>query len=579
MSDVASAPTGAAPPERTREHRGAGSRPSPVARSGPTSDDVNSASDPHRKAAPEAQPGSSVTTAGTLLAGRYRLRTRVGTDTAAGAEFWRAEDTVLQRDVGVTVLRRLATDAAPGDPHDDPTGATRAGEMIVRALRFGSFEHDGCARLLDVLAPEGSRIPDDVLGAAVTEWVSGRSLAEMVADGMIRPLAAARAVAPLAAAAEAAHRHGLVLGCDHPQRVRITPDGRAQLAFVLPRPDVTAADDVRGLGAILYTLLTAKWPLSRTDAASAGLAPAEHAPRGGFVTPSRVRPGVPLELDTLVQGTLGDPSEFGHVRTAAAVRTLLNDVVAEDDRIALFPPAHDGLPSSPGDVWQDDTQKPPPPDPKRRRKLAIGVGALGAASLVVLGYLGLQLNSAFSQSGRPAIVVSGTTTPAPAPSPAGDAPAPQQPPAPAGGGPAVAAGVEVYDRSGDRDNNGRVSRVIDGNPDSGWNTFTYKQQFPALKPGVGIMVSFASAVQLSELTIDSPSPGTVVQVRSAPSAEAEFPDTTQLAEVTLGSGATPVSLAGSQPVTHLLVWITKLGGDSGQNRTEINELQFQRAGG
>ena len=90
--------------------------------------------------------------------------------------------------------------------------------------------------------------------------------------------------------------------------------------------------------------------------------------------------------------------------------------------------------------------------------------------------------------------------------------------------------------------------MIDGNPASGWNTFTYKQQFPALKPGVGIMVSFASAVQLSELTIDSASPGTVVQVRSAPTAEAEFPDTTQLAEVTLGQGPTPVSLAGSQPV-------------------------------
>ena len=35
---------------------------------------------------------------------------------------------------------------------------------------------------------------------------------------------------------------GLVLGCDHPQRIRITPDGRAQLCFVLPRPEVAPAD-------------------------------------------------------------------------------------------------------------------------------------------------------------------------------------------------------------------------------------------------------------------------------------------------------------------------------------------------
>jgi len=57
-----------------------------------------------------------------------------------------------------------------------------------------------------------------VLGAAVAEWVPGLSLAEAVADGMLKPLAAARALQPLAAAAEAAHRHGHVLGCDHPQR-------------------------------------------------------------------------------------------------------------------------------------------------------------------------------------------------------------------------------------------------------------------------------------------------------------------------------------------------------------------------
>jgi hypothetical protein len=519
-----------------------------------------------------------VTAAGTLLAGRYRLHTRVGSDTAAGAEFWRAEDTVLQRDVGVTVLRKLAPEDGAIGGESDPTGATRAGEMVVRALRSGSFEHDGCARLLDVLAPEGSRIPDDVLGAAVTEWVPGRSLAELMADGMIRPLAAARAVAPLAAAAEAAHRHGLVLGCDHPQRIRITPDGRGQLAFVLPRPDVTPADDVRGLGAILYTMLTSRWPLSRTDAARAGLATAESTPRGGFVAPSRLRPGVPIELDTLVQGTLGPPNELGHVRTAAAVHILLNEVVAEDDRIALFPPVHDGLPSSPGDVWQDGNRPPDPPDPKRRRNLAIGLGALGAAVLLVLGYFGAQLTSVFSEGGRPPIVVSGA-----APQPPDQTADPaagsddQSAPPPAVGGPAVPAGVEVYDRSGDRDNDGRVSRVIDGNPSSGWNTFTYKQQFPALKPGVGIMVSFASAVQLSELTIDSASPGTVVQVRSAPTAEADFLDTTQLAEITLGQGPTPVSLAGSQPVTHVLLWITKLGGGDGENRTEINELQFRRA--
>jgi hypothetical protein len=131
---------------------------------------------------------------------------------------------------------------------------------------------------------------------------------------------------------------------------------------------------------------------------------------------------------------------------------------------------------------------------------------------------------------------------------------------------------------GDHDNAGRVSRVIDGNITSGWSTFSYKQQFPALKPGVGVMVSFATAVQLSELTIQSPSAGTVIQVRSAPTPDAPFNETALITQVTLGDGSTPVSLAGSQPVTHVLLWITKLSGGGDNHVSEIDEVRFLRAG-
>jgi len=524
--------------------------------------------------APAVPPVPSGTIAGSLLASRYRLRTRVGTDPAACAEFWRAEDTILRRDVAVTVLRR----PAPGTVFsDDLTDVARAEQMVVRALRSGSFEHDGCARLLDVLTPGAASVPDDVLGAAVTEWVPGRSLGEVVADGLIKPLAAARAVAPLAAAAEAAHRHGLVLGCDHPQRVRITPDGRAQLCFALPRSDVTPADDVRGLGAVLYTLLTSQWPLSSADAARAGLAAAERTPGGSLLPPSELRPGVPVELDTLTRGTLGPDGAPGHVHTAAAVQRLLNEVVAEDDRMALFPPAHDGVPSSPEDVWQDRGHTVTPADPQRRRKMTIALTALAAAVLMVLGYLGVQLGAMFVDSGGPPIVVEGE--PVQPEQAQAQAQQPQPAPAPAPSGPAVGGlAVEVYDRAGDPDNADRAARVIDHNPSTAWGTSTYYQQFPAYRPGIGIMVSFASAVQLSDLTIESPSRGTVVEIRSAPSADAPLEDTEKITEVTLNGGRTPVSLAGSQPVEHVLLWITKLSGGNEQYSSEISEVEFHRAG-
>jgi hypothetical protein len=279
---------------------------------------------------------------------------------------------------------------------------------------------------------------------------------------------------------------------------------------------------------------------------------------------------VPVELDTLTRGTLGPDGAPGHVHTAAAVHRLLTEVVAEDDRMALFPPAHDGVPSAPGDVWQDRGRTVAPADPQRRRKMTIALTALGGAVLMVLGYLGVQLGDMFVDSGGPPIVVQGEPVqpgqgqPQVAPSPAG----------PAVGGLAV----EVYDQGGDPDNADRAARIIDNNPATTWGTSTYFQQFPAYRPGIGIMVSFASAVQLSELTIESPSRGTVIEVRSAPSTDSPLADTVKIAEVTLGNGRTPVSLAGSQPVEHVLLWVTKLSGRDSGYSSEIGEVEFRRAG-
>lgn len=497
---------------------------------------------------------------GTVLAGRYRLVARVGSDLSAGAEFWRAEDTVLQRDVGMTVLRRRPADESDSDPE----GTARAAEMIVRALRAGGFEHAGCARLLDVLAAGSPGVPDDVLGAAVTEWVADLSLTEAVADGLLKPPRAARMVQSLAAAAEEAHGRGLVLGTDHPQRIRVAEDGRAQVAFVLPRPGTRPEDDVRGLGAVLYTLLTSRWPLSGSDAARAGLPSPERDGDGTPVPPSSLRPGVPVELDAVCTAALSPGAD--RVHTAAAVHRMIADVVAEEDRAALFPPQHDGVTAAPDDVWQAKTRRPPPRDPRSRRKLAIGVGVLAALVLGVLGYLGVQVGSMFGEPSAPAIVVGGSNV------------ASAVPGGPAGNVAIGAVSLEVYDKTGDRDNADEVDRAVDGDPATTWSTYTYKQQLPALKPGVGIMASFVGAEQLSQLAISSPSAGTVVEIRSAPSADADLDDTTLLTRETLRSGTTTISLADSQPVQHLLIWITTLSGSGDAHVSQIDEVVFYRAG-
>ncbi|MGQ0575934.1 MAG: protein kinase family protein [Pseudonocardia sp.] len=503
-------------------------------------------------------PAPPVAGPGTTLATRYRLHTRVGADTAAGAEFWCARDLVLQRDVGVTVLRHRPAERGAVGGEDDPTALERANDMIVRALRSGCFEHAACARLLDVLSPGAAGLPADVLGAAVSEWVPGRSLAEAVADAPLRPVAVARALQPLAAAVEEAHRHGLVLGCDQPQRLRVRTDGGVQLCFALPRTDLRPADDVRGLGAILVTLLTSRWPLSGADAARAGLATIGRTPGGAVEPPSMLRAGVPTELDALATGTLGPVTADNHVHTAAAVNQLLTEVVEEHDSVALLPPLRDGLPTDPADVWQDGRVPEPPADPDRRRRMRIALASLAAVVLVIVGYAAFQLTSLFSDPAAPAIVVDDTT------------------PGAAAGGRTAVAGVEIYGAP-DADNAARVTRVIDGDQASSWRTSTYRQQLPALKPGIGVMISFVSPVQLSSMSIASPSPGTRLEVRAAPSADAAFPETVRMASTVIDGERTSLSLAQSQPVQYVLVWIDQLGGGDGQFVTEINELEFRRA--
>jgi hypothetical protein len=121
-----------------------------------------------------------------------------------------------------------------------------------------------------------------------------------------------------------------------------------------------------------------------------------------------------------------------------------------------------------------------------------------------------------------------------------------------------------------------VWRAFGTDPGASWTTDTYFQPFPALKAGVGIMAGFATPVQLATLTITSPSFGSELEIRAAPSTDTPFERTTLLARANLRAGDTVVSLTNSQPVQHVLVWITKLGGSGVNNVTQISNLQFVR---
>lgn len=480
-----------------------------------------------------------------LSGGRYRLLAEVGRDDRCAVRLWRGRDLTLDRDVALTLFTAAAT---------DPAAVTRVRSAVARALRAARLETAGTARVLDVLEPERIDDPHGAgstggthVAAVVAEWTPGGPLVELLDGGPLPPGVAARILVPLAGAVDAAHSAGLVLGCDHPGRIRVAPDRYLRLAFPGPPPCTGARDDILGLGAILYLLLTGCWPLPDGPP---GLPPAPLGPQGSPLSPTTLRPVVPVELSTLALRSIAGPGTGG-VHTGAAVRQVLEFHAASADDL------RSGARSI---------------DPRRTRRLrqikfGVSMTVLGAATLMIIGYAGMQVVSVFTDTGGAPLVIAGTAPARPAPAPP-----------PALLAPVRVRSLSVYDPSGlgTPDNQKDVTKLVDGNPKTGWSTDSYFQQFPIYKKGLGVMLSFETPVSAASVTVVSPSAGTILEIRTAMSPNARLDQTTLVGTATLKSGSNQIPLQAGPPARYLLVWITGLAGGQGHHQSQLSDLQIQQ---
>lgn len=432
--------------------------------------------------------------------GRYRLLERTGTDERHKAHLWLARDGQSRQDVALTILT--------GDP-ENAGAMRRARKTLGRAAHPVSLAHPGIARVVNVVSV-GDGVPRDegVLGMVVAEWTPGTALSELVARGPVPPAEACRLLEPLAAAVGQAHHNGLVLGVGHPQRIRVT-DGGLRLAFPGP-PDRRLRDDVRGLGALLYLLLTGRWPGFRRPRA--------------IVAPKEVRPEVPAELSEIAVRSLDESS----IRTSDTILQALRRGTTDDERTERIRPISDGTA-----IW---TTKPPVADPVRSKRLKIGVAVLLVLSMAALAWIGAMFAGLFAADSGVSEGPSATMSP----------------PGPPNGtqvraGRITPAGVEVFNAA----NGAGAARAVDGDPATAWQT---------TKPGIGLTVSFPRPMRPAHVVIDSPSAGTVVEIRAADSARPKLADTRLLGSAALTAGSTAIELRSTVPVQYVIVWITQLSG-------------------
>jgi hypothetical protein len=327
----------------------------------------------------------------------------------------------------------------------------------------------------------------------------------------------------------------------------VTGTGEVKLAQVVGDGRATAAEDVRGLGALLYGALTAHWPLAPTGGAAA-LRPATTS-SGHLLSPRQVRAGVPEDLSSLAVRALDQNSSNG-VRSAAAIANLLGDRASA---------AHDEV----FGLDQDGRDRRRP----RWVTLVLPVGA----GLVVLALLGWLVGTALG--GLPSLGDDGNQTASagtPSTRPSSQAQLVAVKP----------TGVELYDPDGDGKEARGVDNATDGDPSTAWQTAHYRRSsaFGGLKPGIGIAYDFGKATPLRQITVSTQQPGLQVQIRAGDTADASDADDYKVvgATKTMTSSDT-FSITSGTSARYYIVWLTQLvpDGDS-EYRGSISEVTFKR---
>ncbi len=557
--------------------------PEPAEQGGPAQPVGSAAAAPEQPAdpAPALAPGATV-------GGRYRLVSQVAVD-AAGNRFWRAKDTVLPRDMAVTLL-----------PDSSGTSAT-----VARTLRTGRLHHIGLPQTLDLGTDHGQTF-------VVGQWVDGATLTDLLARGPLEPPVATSIAGKISEAVAEAHRNGLALGSISPSLVRVNVDGQVRFSHVIAHAAATPDADIRSVGALLYLMLTGSWPVSEHIPAVAGTSLKSAPQRNGREAPAdQVVDAVPPALSALTSRAL-HPEDSDGIHAVGALATLLRepDVVPA---AAAGAAGHYGAP-------EPAPQPPPTMSPadrklrkERRTKLGLAatfIAAFVALILILVATLAKNVltdidrsnvagfDNAIDTSSKPQASATtvppvkttrgstGSGTSSSPPTSASSSAA-----APPAGQPVKVVDAQVFDPEGkgSKDYADLVDRLYDGDPETQWLTFVYKQQFRAkadggYKVGVGVVLQFDHPVTPQSVEVTVPSSGIpdfagastsgmTVEIRTASGPlPATIADTQVIGSGQIVNGPAVITVQNAPQSQYLLVFLSQIPGSGTNFQAKIGEI-------
>jgi eukaryotic-like serine/threonine-protein kinase len=493
-------------------------------------------------------PGLAPGLIGTVLSGRYRLDSKLGS--GGMSTVYLARDETLERWIAVKILHREIS--------DDPDQIER---FRREARSVAQLSHPNIVAVID--AGEDGGHP-----YIVFEYVAGRTLKERIERLGRLPLDEAVAYAiEIGRGLASAHGRKLVHRDVKPQNVLIDPEGRAKVTdfgiarslesdgltktgrvlgttdYVSPEQamgtEVDARSDVYSLGILLYEMLTGKVPFEAETVVGVAM---KHV--------NERMPDVQLERPE-VSSALAAAIERATSKNPDSRYDDMNAFLADLEGALEIEVARAG--SSHGEATTVLKTVSGP------RKLLTGrtVSVAGIA-LVLAATVAALLIAAFTGGSEHATSGGGGTP---------------------GGSPINLVSARDFDPDGTGGEHPEdVKLAIDGNPDTPWTTEEYSSpNFEDVgKTGVGLIVDAGKPVAARSIRLRSAAGGWDVQIYGT----STTPPTTApptgwgppLGSASKVSPDETVQLTATHPSQYYLVWITKPAPDGPPYSVELDEV-------
>ena len=456
-----------------------------------------------------------------IFDGRYALDVQVSS--SLSSPIWRAMDISLKRWVTLILL---------------PTSDLRSVKLLQECQVAAINDRRDVVSILDVIpdgkiATEGSPVSQDRYVGMVTEWLDGESLDRLIVrrgetlpiDEALRQLGIIANTLMNSHSLNVYHRrlrpHNLIFSPG--QEVRLAGFG-VDSALLGPDSDEGVTQDIKGVGQILFAMITGLWPNGNVDSLPAAM------PSGGeLVLPSQVHGGVRPYIDKLYQRTQdGTYTSMRQVLDALSVGEV-EESESLQNRVSRL--------TASSVTWST---------PKSGSTSRLRSSVIAALSVLVFGWVGWQLlTSNFYRSGSSISIV---------------------------------ASVTSYDPFGDDDENSELAPLaIDGDVKTAWTTSSYRTSDMSEKAGVGLLLDLGAKQKVYGVDIEFISTGHSAEIYVVDSAQLDFATAKKFGDTDPAKSSSEVAVTDPVSGRYVLIWLTPdlPGSDSGKYQGGISEVKVR----